>query len=43
MRELLNFKVNDINYKYITKVDLDDVENSIKKYLSKNIDRDIII
>lgn len=43
MKELLNFKVQDINYNYITKVDLNDIENSIKDYLNKNIDRDIII
>lgn len=43
LKELLNFKVEKIEYKYTTKVDLNDVENSIKNYLTKNIDRDIII
>lgn len=32
-----------LSYKYISKVDLSDIENSIKNYLEKNIDRDIIL
>lgn len=43
LKELLNFKIKNIEYKYITKIDINDIENSIKTYLTKNLDRDIII
>lgn len=36
-------KVSDINYKYITKVNLENIENSIREYLEKNFERDIIL
>lgn len=43
IEELLNLKENNIKYEYITKVDLNNIESSIRDYLNKNIDRDIII
>ncbi len=43
IKELLNLKSNDLNYEYITKVDLNNIEWSINDYLKKNLDRDIII
>lgn len=36
-------KVKEIKYKYITKVDLDNIENCIRQYLEKNFERDIIL
>lgn len=36
-------KIKDISYKYITKVNLEDIEKSINNYLEKNFDRDIIL
>jgi DNA replication and repair protein RecF len=32
-----------LSFDYITKVEVDDIEGSIRKYLTKNIDRDIIV
>lgn len=43
LKEMLNFKINDIKYNYITKVDLNNVEQSLNQYITKNLDRDIII
>jgi len=39
---LLNNKYN-LSFEYISKIDFDNVEESIKQYLDKNIDRDIIL
>lgn len=36
-------KIQNINYEYKTKVDLDNIEESIKNYLEKNFERDIIL
>lgn len=36
-------KINKIEYKYLTKVNISDIKNSIIDYLEKNIDRDIIL
>lgn len=36
-------KVENIEYKYITKTDLNNIKWSIKNYLDKNLDRDIIL
>lgn len=36
-------KVKNIAYKYITKVDLENIENCIRDYLEKNLQRDIIL
>lgn len=36
-------KVDNISYKYITKVNLNDIENCIKDYLDKNLERDILL
>jgi len=46
INKLLNifwWKINDISFKYITKVNEENIEKSIKKYLEKNLERDIII
>lgn len=43
LKNISNINSDNIYYKYITKIDYDNIENSIKKYLDKNIDRDIII
>ncbi|NDK07927.1 DNA replication and repair protein RecF [Candidatus Gracilibacteria bacterium] len=43
IKELLTLKNDSIIYKYVTKVDLNSIELSISNYLTKNIDRDIII
>lgn len=43
LKSNINFKVDDIKYNYITKVDLNDIENSINSYLKKNFERDIIL
>lgn len=43
IKELLNFKSDDVRYEYITKVDLNNIEWSINEYLTRNLDRDIII
>ncbi len=36
-------KVVDIEFEYKTKIDRKNIENSIKSYLNKNLDRDIIL
>lgn len=36
-------KIKNISYKYITKVDLENIELSIKAYLDENLERDIIL
>jgi DNA replication and repair protein RecF len=41
--EIFWIKVEKIDFNYITKVDLENIENSIKNYLEKNLERDIII
>ncbi|MDD5769583.1 MAG: DNA replication and repair protein RecF [Candidatus Gracilibacteria bacterium] len=41
--EIFGNKIKDISYKYTTKVDLENIEKSIKEYLEKNFDRDIIL
>lgn len=42
-KNIFQNKVNNITYKYITKVDLNDIENCIKDYLDKNLERDILL
>ncbi len=43
LKDLLNNKVKEVRYNYITKVDLKNTEESIKNYLEKNLDRDILL
>jgi len=43
IEDLLKIKKDKIKYEYITKVDLNNIEWSINEYLTKNLDRDIII
>lgn len=43
IKDLINIESQNIKYKYITKVDLDNIEISMSEYLTKNLDRDIII
>ncbi len=43
LKEYLNDKVENISFVYKTKVDRKDLENSIKSYIEKNLDRDIIL
>lgn len=43
MWSIFQNKVDKIELKYLTKVDKNDIENSIKIYLQKNLDRDIIL
>lgn len=42
-KNIFQNKVKDITYKYITKVNLDDIENSINNYLNENLQRDILL
>jgi DNA replication and repair protein RecF len=43
LKELLWLKIDNLQFNYITKVDLNNIETSIENYLTKNLDRDIII
>lgn len=43
LKELLWLKIDNLHFNYITKVDLNNIETSIENYLTKNLDRDIII
>ncbi len=43
LKELLWLKIDTLHFNYITKVDLNNIETSIENYLTKNLDRDIII
>lgn len=36
-------KIENVEFKYITKTDFNDIKWSIKNYLDKNLDRDIIL
>lgn len=37
------WKIKSVNFEYKTKTKLDDIENSIRKYLKENLERDIIL
>lgn len=41
--EIFSWKINKIEFIYNSKIDLDNIETSIKDYLEKNFDRDIIL
>lgn len=42
-KEYFGSKIENITFEYKTKIDRDDIENSIKKYLEKNFKRDIVL
>lgn len=42
-KEYFGSKIENITFDYKTKIDRDDIENSIKKYLEKNFKRDIVL
>ena len=42
-KEYFLWKIENITFEYITKVNKNDIESSIRDYLEKNIERDIII
>lgn len=43
LKSSINLKSSNIKYNYISKVNLENVEDSISSYLKENIDRDIIL
>jgi DNA replication and repair protein RecF len=43
VKESLSWKIKNVSFEYVTKVDRENVENSLKIYLEKNFDRDIIL
>jgi DNA replication and repair protein RecF len=43
IKECFVGKIENIKLEYITKIDKQDIENSIKTYLQKNLERDIIL
>jgi len=42
-KEYFSWKIENIEFEYKTKIDKDDINNSIKNYLDKNFKRDIIL
>lgn len=42
-KEYFSWKIENISFEYISKVDKNNVESSLRDYLEKNLDRDIII
>lgn len=42
-QEIFNFKIKEIDFVYNTKVDKNNIWENIREYLTKNLDRDIIL
>ena len=42
-KDYFSWKIDDIKFEYVTKIDKENIEESITQYLDKNLSRDIII